>query len=1344
MGGDIAADWERFQSEWTNYEVATDICEGSAKKRAAVFLACIGSAAHSVFRTFRFDNADDKSDVSKIIEAFQKHCIGETNVTYERYIFHQRVQQPGEIFDDFLADLRKMAKTCAFEQLEDSLIRDRLIIGIRDDPTRRRLLQQKKLSLSDTIDACRASEATSRRLRVMGGSDKVEALTHSSSTSSSVSSHGRRTASKSRDRQNREPSNIRRCKYCDRQHGASKESCPAFRQKCRKCGKMNHFEVVCKSAKLAQIKQQRQEVCQIDGEELLTLKDGDRDRAYCRLKVNGTSVQFLLDCGATVNVLPLTDATAIDPKLSMLRPAASRLTMFDDTELKTLGMLTANVQHPLSGKRQRMDFYVTTKHDRAILGMKACREMDLISVNTSNICSVVGVDASSSVVPSTSASPSQKVDESPLTKEKIIELYADIFTGVGQVDGEIHLDVDRNVPPVQLPPRRLPIAIKDRVKAELDEMCRNGIIEPVNEPSSWISALLVVHKPNNKLRIAIDPRPLNLALKRCHYPMPTIDDVLPLLTKAKVFSTVDVTQGFNHLRLDRESAALTTFQTPFGRYRWLRLATGISPAPELFQRKMHELLAGLVGVACVADDILCYGCGATLEEARIDHDRNMIALLNRCRERDLHLNPAKLQVDRQTTTYMGHELTSEGLRADKRKIAAVKDMPPPTDRPALLRLLGMAQYLAKFVPNYSEVTAPLRDLLPRDVEFRWDDFIHGKALRQLKEMLTTAPVLRYYDVNKPVKIQCDASSSGIGAVLLQEGQPIEYASRKMSSSERDNYSQLEKEMAAIVFAMERFHTYVYGKEGVMVESDHKPLQTIVKKSLLAVPRRLMKMLLKLQAYSFDVVYKPGSQMVIADALSRAYLPDEQSTEYTEDIVALADQEQREALLMVASPATIDLIKTAAERDDQYQLLKRQISIGWPTAMADVPATLREFATFADELAECDGLVFKGQRVVIPIEARAEILQRVHSSHIGVNGCIRRAKEAVFYPGLTADIKKMVSSCDICQAVQMSAQKEPLMSHATPTRPWEKIGCDVFTLRNQDYLVTVDYLSGFFEVDRLPSKRVSDIIYCLKAHFARYGLPLEVCSDNSPFNSAEFRRFAHNYDFVHTTSSPHFPRSNGRAEAAVKCAKRLMEKAAQDHADYFLALLAWRNTPAEQLNQLSPVQIMCGRRTRTNLPSTDKLLASAHGPTAHDALAAAKVRQALYYNRGARERPPLAVGDTVRTRWDSKDDWRKAEVVKVLPHRSYYVRFEDGSTRRRTSKHVRFSRETPLVIHDETELPATKADVQPSIAVNSATGNTVRSSADNGSRQAPSVDTRTFTRSGRRVVKPTKYADYICT
>jgi hypothetical protein len=381
--------------------------------------------------------------------------------------------------------------------------------------------------------------------------------------------------------------------------------------------------------------------------------------------------------------------------------------------------------------------------------------------------------------------------------------------------------------------------------------------------------------------------------------------------------------------------------------------------------------------------------------------------------------------------------------------------------------------------------------------------------------------------------------------------------------------------------------------------------------------------------------------------------------------------------MVASAATIELIKHAAAADDQYQLLRRQIAVGWPADPSDVPADLREFTTFADELIDCDGLVFKGQRVVVPREARADILQRIHSSHIGVNGCIRRAKESVFYPGLTADIKKAVAACTICETFQMSIQKEPLMPHAAPSRPFEKVGVDIFTFDNLDYLLTVDYLSGFFEVDRLPSKRVVDIVHCLKAHLARYGLPIYMYSDNSPFNSIEFRRFAEKYDFKHITSSPHFPQSNGKVESAIKIAKRLMEKAREDKEDPHLALLALRNTPSEQLGA-SPAQIALGRRTRTHLPATDELLASQYSATAHDALVAAKIRQASYYNRGARERPPLSVGDTVRTRWNEDDDWRKARVAKVLPYRSYEVQFDDSSVRRRTSRHVRRSREPPVV------------------------------------------------------------------
>ena len=257
------------------------------------------------------------------MEAFEKHGIGEANVMYERYSFHQRVQQSGECFDDFLCDLRKMARTCQFEQLEDSLIHDQIVIGIRHEPTRRRLLQQKKLSLSDAIDACKV---------MVGACEAVDALGHAQSTSS----HHRRAKSSTRKQFSREPSNRRRCGYVGGQHGAARESCPAYNKQFRKCTKPHHFEKQCRSTQFGPSSQNRQ-VCNVDNEEeLLALKNGDNVRAYCNLYINGKSVNFMLDCGAYCNVLPRADAIVVNRKSADLKPAKSRLSMYDGTEIKTL------------------------------------------------------------------------------------------------------------------------------------------------------------------------------------------------------------------------------------------------------------------------------------------------------------------------------------------------------------------------------------------------------------------------------------------------------------------------------------------------------------------------------------------------------------------------------------------------------------------------------------------------------------------------------------------------------------------------------------------------------------------------------------------------------------------------------------------------------------------------------------------------------------------------------------------------------------------------------------------------------------------------------------------------
>ena len=224
-----------------------------------------------------------------------------------------------------------------------------------------------------------------------------------------------------------------------------------------------------------------------------------------------------------------------------------------------------------------------------------------------------------------------------------------------------------------------------------------------------------------------------------------IEDVLPELTNAQCFTVLDTKNGFWHVSLDEESSYATTFGTPWGRYRWLRMPFGISPAPEEFQRRLDQALVGLNGCKAIADDILVFGCGGHDDEAVRDHDKKLVALLQRCRDKGVKLNREKLQLRLKQVAYMGHVLTAEGLQPDPEKVKAIKEMPTPTDKQSIQRLLGMTNYLQKFAPRLSEITTPLLELTKIDNEFVWDDQVHGPALEETKTILSTTPVLKYFD-----------------------------------------------------------------------------------------------------------------------------------------------------------------------------------------------------------------------------------------------------------------------------------------------------------------------------------------------------------------------------------------------------------------------------------------------------------------------------------------------------------------------------------------------------------------------------------------------------------------------
>ena len=278
----------------------------------------------------------------------------------------------------------------------------------------------------------------------------------------------------------------------------------------------------------------------------------------------------------------------------------------------------------------------------------------------------------------------------------------------------------------------------------------------------------------------------------------------------------------------------------------------------------------------------------------------------------------------------------------------------------------------------------------------------------------------------------------------------------------------------------------------------------------------------------------------------------------------------------------------------------------------MPEILYPYYDFRDELTAQGNLVFKGPLVVVPAPMRKEMMAITHATHIGVEGCIRRARETMFWPRMSTELKEYISKCDICMAHRPGLAKEPLQQHEFVARPWSKVGADLCDLHGRTLLVVCDYYSNFIEVENISKSTTHGVSKALKTMFSRYGVPNELVTDNGPqFASAEFATFTKSW---HTTSSPRYPQSNGKAENAVKTVKRLFTKCRESGQSEYLALLDWRNTPSEGIGT-SPAQRFLGRRCKTRLPVSGPLLQPCYS-TEEDTLAllGQKERQRHYYDQ----------------------------------------------------------------------------------------------------------------------------------
>ncbi|XP_062504855.1 uncharacterized protein LOC134181605 [Corticium candelabrum] len=463
----------------------------------------------------------------------------------------------------------------------------------------------------------------------------------------------------------------------------------------------------------------------------------------------------------------------------------------------------------------------------------------------------------------------------------------------------------------------------------------------------------------------------------------------------------------------------------------------------------------------------------------------------------------------------------------------------------------------------------------------------------------------------------------------------------------------------------------------------------------------------------------------------------------------ADEEQDNALLSL-KPETVQKIRQATIADDGIKQLKEMIFSGWPDHKKQIPRALTPYFGVRDQLVVQNGLVFCGDRLLVPDQLRSYMLDRVHSTHLGINGCIRRAKQSIWWPGMTGQIRDKIESCEECNKYPVKQSKETLVSHHVPERPWVKVGVDLFEYRSKHYLVISDYQSNFLEMERLYETTSKSVIKSLKQQFARHGIPEHLFSDNGPqFQSQEFAHFADVWNFQHNTASPGYPKSNGKAENAVKVAKRILKKSREAGTDVYLALLDYRNTPSEGL-ATSPAQRLFNRRTRTLLPTKASLLEPKMNPDESDHQRVNKEKQKANYDRNARDLPQLRPGDTVRVQpLTQKRDvvWPKAVVTNVLPNRSYGILTEHGKELRRNRVHLRKVKEEPVRIPTQQvkDTAGGRNDNHaPQQVVQSKTTKTPKRQIENrpvSTTTSQDNSTRT-TRSGRVVKSPKYLQDYV--
>ncbi len=1219
-------------------------------------------------------NIGINDDVDTIMNKLKEYVRSKRNPLLDRQDFYSRNQRLGESVDDYMAELKLLYESCDFMEmtktcnhcgdsyisdekvnLKKERLRDRLIFGLCDEEIQRKVLEEPFNTL--TLERC---------FKIVQAAEAARATTRDLRSETDINYIKRKSSYKKRFTQGMRDT---KCEKCGNQH--NKDSCPAYNSRCYNCNTIGHWDKCCPNKKL------QQDIKKLNSIQISHIGITKQMSPIVELQTcignKYKILKWLLDSGAQACVMSPEHASLfgnVRPKYS-----STKLLMADQGKVRMSGFLDANIIY--EGKSFKTKVYIVPKIKTPILSYEGLKALEFLNPQwptkklTVKALSLGKKECRQEVV------LHDKDDNSDL-REKLFKEFPEVFPDdktilpLKEMSGPpMEIQLETNAKPFKrYKANTIPFALQSKVKKQLEIMEQKDVIEevPIGEVGEWVLPMVPMQKQGtDEVRITIDCTPLNKYVKRQGYATKIPSEEVAQIPSGMVyFTTLDGRHGYWQVPLGKKSRHLTTFLTPWGHYRFKRNCMGLINAGDEHNARGDVAIKGIDNVKKIVEDIVIYDYDYDT------HIRRVKEVLKRCEEHGITLSRRKAHIAQKVVQWCGYTLSEAGYTATPKLIEALSSFPVPKNRTDVRSFNGLVQQFEALSPDLTEMMTPIRALLSPKVTFQWLQD-QQEAFSKIKKEFESPRILTMFRAGASLRLETDAAQkTGFGFALWQEEDGgiwklLRCGSRTVSDAE-SRYSVTESELMAVVNAVKKLNLYLDGRHFTLIV-DHQPLISIINEKCLdeISSPRILNLKSKLSKYNITAVWRAGIKHTVADVFSRYPV-----SEPTHDDLDINDDNENEMAKCILNQVTVadnilDEVREKCEQDDLLCKLKNTIVNGFPKRKQDIPQ-LAAFWGIRHELTVKDDLILYGNRIIIPQTMRKDILHKLHAAHQGRDRVLNRARQIVFWPGISNDVSNMVRRCNQCELNKASHRPQPLLQDVLPTRPGEAIAADLFSCEAREYMVIVDKYSSWIEVyDFNRGVCSKDVEKAFVKFFMTMGVPNRITTDNGPqFRSEEFKQFCRHWGIIFDPSSPYNHQSNGYAESAVNAAKSLVKKICPGKtvncAEFMEALIEHRNTPKQ--DGLSPAERLFHRPMRTRLPSHPQIFSAPIRERIRKAdqkavLLRKKAKE--QYDKGASKLPALKVGDVVRVQHHITKKWNLiAEIMEMKARgRSYLVRSETG-------------------------------------------------------------------------------------